>query len=73
MTAPCPDEVRWSAAARAMFAAYTDTRATHRPLECNGAEVCWVTRGPPAMNTRLRCTGCGGSPMAPLTTRKYHR
>ncbi len=73
MTTPRPDAVRWSAAARQMFAAYTDTRARHRPLECNGGDGCWVTQGPPAMTAKQRCTGCGASPMAPLDTRKYQR
>jgi len=73
MTAPRPDDVRWSAAARQMFAAYIETRARHRPLECTDTEQCWVTQGPPAMTPKLRCTGCGASPMAPLDTRKYQR
>lgn len=64
--APRPDDVRWSAAARAMFAEYTEARAAHRPLECTGAEFCWVKLGPPAMTSKQRCLGCGGSPKPPL-------
>lgn len=55
-----PDEL-------ALFAAYIEHRADHRPRECTRGERCWVTCGPPSFRTQVGmtnggCIECGGAP-----------
>jgi len=69
-----PAERRWSAAARAMFAAYIETRARHQPLECNLGTSCWVRDGPPSLSgnhgRNHHCLGCLGKPKPPSVVAK---
>jgi len=46
------------------FASYRQERAAFRPRRCKGGERCWVTYGPPVINSSGVCTGCRSKPMA---------
>lgn len=50
----------------ALFARHVAARADHRPQGCDNGELCWVTLGPPAIDTTggyTRCLGCHASLM----------
>ena len=48
----------------ALFARYAPARADYRPKGCTGAAMCWVEKGPPAVNKEAVCLACGCSAMA---------
>lgn len=57
------NRTQWTRQEFELFAAYTERRAAHRPLECDHGTVCWVREGPPAIaaGNAGRCAGCRGT------------
>lgn len=57
-----PRHQKYPPEALALFAEYRHHRELYRPPECDNGQRCWSRDGPPAVNTRGRCAGCGGNP-----------
>ena len=60
----------------ALFARYVEARADYRPKGCTGASMCWVEKGPPAVDTPngvTLCRGCGLSIMTQVPRSKVAR
>jgi len=70
------NQPRYPPDALALYAAYRERRAQHRPLECHQGSPCWVEDGPPSITAASqgnRCTGCGAPPRMIVNGRRQWR